>query len=81
MRRAKGDHNRSNCPNRQSRRKIDMMIRHCQYCGQDLGYEDNTAYGPVTCGKQECDRWAHEEELAEREEAHESLDYVMGWYQ
>ncbi len=57
-----------------------MKISQCEYCGDDLGYEVNKMPGEaITCGKRECERWARDEVLAAREEAHEQLDRNMGW--
>jgi hypothetical protein len=57
-----------------------MKIHNCEYCGDDLGCEIEKWPGePITCGKRECERWAREEALAERDEAHDRLDRDMGW--
>lgn len=55
-------------------------ISQCEYCGEDLGgsvdkYPDEL----VTCGARECERWARDEMLAARDEAHEQLDRDMGF--
>lgn len=57
--------------------KIAKM-RHCFYCGEELGcYAD---YDPLdTCGKQECNREARDQDGMDREEAHRRLDEDMGW--
>ena len=53
-------------------------MRHCFNCGEELGvYAD---YAPLdTCGKQECEREAHDARQSEREEAHDRLDDLMGY--
>ena len=57
-----------------------MKLSECEYCGADLGYEvDKWPDELITCGKRECERWARDEQLAAREEAHEQLDRDMGW--
>jgi hypothetical protein len=53
-------------------------MRHCFYCGEELGvYADHDPLD--TCGKQECEREARNQDRDEREEAHERLDRDMGW--
>ena len=57
-----------------------MKISQCEFCGDDLfGEVDKWPGEIVTCGKRECERWARDEKLAEREDAHEQLDQMMGW--
>jgi hypothetical protein len=57
-----------------------MKITQCEYCGDDLGGEVDKWPGElVVCDKRKCQRWAREEELGAREEAHEKLDRDMGW--
>ena len=53
-------------------------MRHSFNCGEELGvYAD---YDPLdTCGKQACEREARDARLAEREEAHDRLDDLMGY--
>lgn len=53
---------------------------HCAYCGEDMGEWTRFSDRNDTCGAQECERWACDEAIAEREEAHEQLDRDMGWY-
>lgn len=56
-------------------------IRHCWYCGADMGFIENRYYDRGdTCGKQECDRAARDAHAEEREEAHDRVDdYYGGW--
>jgi len=56
-------------------------VSQCEYCGEDLGgpVEKWSQMDLITCGKRECERWARDEEAAERDEAHEQLDRNMGW--
>lgn len=57
-----------------------MKVSHCEYCGDDLGGAVDKWSGEIiTCGKRECEQYAHEEQLAAREEAHDKLDHGMGW--
>jgi len=37
---------------------IQMKIKHCEYCGKDLGGEVDRWHGdpPITCGERECER-------------------------
>lgn len=57
-----------------------MKIKHCEYCGTDLDGEVERWPGEIiTCGSRECERWARNQERAERDEAHERLDRDMGW--
>ena len=59
---------------------MGRKISECEYCGDDIGGEVEKWPGePVTCGKRECDRWARDEIMGAREEAHEQLDRDMGW--
>lgn len=59
---------------------MSFKIRECMFCGDDLGGEVDKWPGEIiTCGKRECDRWARDEERAERDEAHAKLDEDMGW--
>lgn len=61
-----------------SNEKKPAPMRHCFYCGEELGrYRD---YDPLdTCGKTECNREAGYAVQAEREEAHRQLDEDRGW--
>lgn len=53
-------------------------MQRCFYCGDELGvYADSDPLDH--CGKSECAREARNQEMAAREEAHESLDRNMGW--
>jgi hypothetical protein len=52
---------------------------HCWYCGEDMGPWDRNCDSRDTCGKQECERAARDQDRAEYEEAHERLDLDMGW--
>ena len=55
-------------------------IRHCPYCGADMGFIEDRYYdGRDPCGARECNRMARDDAQAEREEAHERLDRDMGW--
>lgn len=58
-----------------------MKIKHCEYCGKDLGGEVDRWHGdpPITCGERECERWARDCVAEQREEAHRDLDDRMGW--
>jgi hypothetical protein len=58
-----------------------MKVQHCEYCGEDLGGKVDRYNGdpPVTCGKQECERWARDCMAEQREDAHRDLDDRMGW--
>lgn len=50
----------------------------CDYCGEacEVGLGERR---PYSCGARECERYFREEELAERDEAHEQLDRMNGW--
>ncbi len=55
--------------------------RYCPVCGDDMGFIENRFFDSRdTCGARECEREMRDEELAEREEAHERLDRDMGWF-
>lgn len=55
-------------------------VRHCPYCGDDMGFIENRDYDRNDpCGKTECCREARDASNAEREDAHEQLDREMGW--
>ena len=56
-----------------------MRTAHCDYCGDTIDVRERYGNELVTCGKRECERWARNQEMAEREEAHEQLDRDMGW--
>lgn len=58
-----------------------MKVAHCEYCGDDLGDKVERYHGdpPVTCGKQDCERWARDCMAEQREDAHRDLDDRMGW--
>jgi hypothetical protein len=64
-----------------------MLIKACEYCGDDLGYEDERGPGddPIVCGKKECAHWARAEVVGAREEraeraAEDDCDrYGGGW--
>ena len=56
------------------------MRRHqCAYCGEDMGLWNSNCDRNDTCGKPECERWARDCAVAEREEAHAELDRERGW--
>lgn len=53
---------------------------HCAYCGKDMGpWDARYCSRNDTCGEQECERDARDQEIAERAEAHEQLDRDRGW--
>jgi len=58
----------------------DARMRHCGCCGAELGVMTRKEWDPGdTCGAIECERYAREQDQAEREEAHENLDRMNGW--
>lgn len=55
-------------------------MRHCCYCGAELGLIESRFYDRNdTCGALECEREMHSMLQAERDEAHDQLDRDMGW--
>jgi len=52
---------------------------HCAFCGADMGAWDRFCDINDTCGARECERYARDSILAERDEAHQRLDEDMGW--
>lgn len=61
-------------------RRSDRKMRHCAQCGVEIGVFGHGEWQRGdTCGAVDCDRNARLDALAEREEAHESLDRHMGW--
>ena len=54
-------------------------VHQCDYCGDEIDPCERCGTEPVTCGKRECERWARDEEAAERDEAHRQLDENRGW--
>jgi len=59
-----------------------MKTEYCDYCGEYLGgpVEKYDSSDLITCGKQECERWARDELRAQREEAHRQLDEDLGYW-
>lgn len=50
-------------------------IRHCWYCGADMGWIENRYYERNDpCGKIECNRAARDAYAEERQNAHDDLD-------
>ena len=58
--------------------KQEKML-YCDYCGVEIGMGVRQWREKLSCGAKECDRAIRDEEMAEREEAHEQLDRDMGW--
>ena len=57
-----------------------LKMRHCFYCGEELGLYENRHYDKYdTCGKRECEREVRDIFQAERDEAHEQLDRDLGY--
>ena len=56
-----------------------MKRQYCSYCGEDIGEWTKFSDRNDTCGKRECARFIRDEEIAEREQAHEQLDRDRGW--
>ena len=57
-----------------------MKVSRCEYCGEDLDAPvDRWPGDPIVCHKEECVRWAIDEDRAARDEAHEQLDRDLGW--
>lgn len=54
-------------------------MQHCFNCGDELGVFHAYQGDRNTCGKQECERAARDDERAECEQAHEDLDRDRGW--
>ena len=55
-------------------------MRFCWNCGAELGMFTDRQYDRRdTCGARECDREARNQDMEERERAHEELDDRMGW--
>lgn len=55
-------------------------IRHCPYCGDNMGFIENRYYEPLdSCGKADCNRDAADAARQERDDAHEQLDRDRGW--
>ncbi|MDB5612089.1 MAG: hypothetical protein JWP25_8989 [Bradyrhizobium sp.] len=55
-------------------------MRFCCNCGAGLGvYADRDYDRRDTCGAQECEREMRQQDIAERDEAHEQLDRDLGW--
>lgn len=56
-------------------------MHYCFNCGAELGMVDGKQRqrDMDTCGEQDCEREARDELAAEREQAHEQLDYERGW--
>ena len=56
----------------------EAKMQYCDYCGDEIGVGHRYYRDRQTCGKGECERWARDEEQAERDQAHEELDRNMG---
>lgn len=56
-----------------------QKMKHCAWCGDELGMGDGWLSEPESCGKPECNREVRGMMQQEREEAHEQLDRNMGW--
>lgn len=54
-------------------------MQHCFNCGEELGVFRSYHGDRNTCGRQECERAARDDERGEREQAHEELDRDRGW--
>jgi len=54
-------------------------MQYCEYCGDELGVYVKFGRDIDTCGKRECERYARDVQVQERDEAHEQLDRDMGW--
>ena len=56
-------------------------IKHCEYCGIDLGGEVERDHrnDVITCGRRECEQYARDCQAELRAEAHEQLDRDMGY--
>ena len=65
------------------RKPKEMTMRkvsHCENCGADLGGPvERYANEMVTCGARECEREARDQEVMQRDAAHEQLDRDMGY--
>lgn len=59
--------------------KLQPKMQHCWFCGKELGIYIQLSSDRDTCGSQECNREAINDERAEREEAHEQLNRDRGW--
>lgn len=57
-----------------------QKMKHCAYCGDELGMTKSWDREPEACGKRECQREVSDMYRQEREEAHEQLDRDMGWF-
>lgn len=57
----------------------EQKMKHCAYCGEELGMTESWDRDPESCGKAECSREVNAMYREEREEAHEQLDRDMGW--
>lgn len=58
----------------------NQKMKHCAYCGDELGMTESWDRDPEPCGKPECRREVRGMYEQEREEAHERLDRDMGYY-
>lgn len=56
-----------------------QKMKHCAYCGEELGMTESHDRDPESCGKAECNREVSAMYREEREEAHRDLDERMGW--
>lgn len=62
--------------------KPNGKVRHCPYCGDDMGFIETRYYDRTDpCRKQQCNRDARDVYQSERDEAHERVDddYRGGW--
>lgn len=55
----------------------ERKMHYCFFCGEEIGVS-YYSHPLDTCGKSECDREAAAQRQAERQEAHDRLDWDMG---
>lgn len=58
---------------------MSQKMKHCAWCGDELGMTDSWDHEPEPCGKLECVREVRGMHKQMRDEAHEQLDRDMGW--
>lgn len=56
-----------------------QKMKHCAWCGEELGMAPGYDREPESCGKPECNREVRGMYQAQRDEAHEELDRQNGW--
>lgn len=54
-------------------------MKHCAYCGDELGMTDDNDRELEACGKRECQREVRGMYQQERDDAHAELDRMRGW--